>query len=466
MWKRNIIPSLSKCIDPSRFSVIIRKQFLACVRSNFNKFGDVSSQIAISCKNKSKNHYVNQNYQNWSPSLLVASSWKNERKSSGDYFTINPTVNEPLVFKSHKIDEVNLHCSLRSSLSNLKVTHISSVQKSLLTQKLDRHLLCSTEAGVGKSFASILFILHHIYASNLKGYCAFIVCRSRLLVTQITETFLNLNLNSVFLVNCEIDFTPIDVTKAYVCISSMEWLKSTNVETLSKYHGVKFVVFDEADTCLSFDTENFSHVRKFFYTISDHDNYPHVQLLSNSVPENLPLFFENIASACFDYVSGKYLHCLLPQLSHTFKRVTRSSKGASFMYDLRALPSRKKILVLCRFSSFKIVKLLLNEKGMSFSTISHQSDLPRLSEVLKLFRDGKIDILVSTHNLTGGYDFSFVDMIMNFDFPNSLSLYLNIAGLYGREKGFLYNYVTEKDEIDLVMIIESCVRRVSEKNVL
>lgn len=329
------------------------------------------SQAIISCRDQSKNHTSDKRYETWSPTLLAASHWKNEKNSSGDYFTINATLKEPLTYKSFDVANFDLHSSVGLFLSKLSITQLTYVQKLIICQKLDKNLLCCAEAGVGKTLASIIFALHHVFISKLRG-CIFLVCSSRLFVTEFFEKFYDLNLFPVILYNCEEDSAPLDLNQSYIFICTMEWLKENESNTLEKYHGVKFIIFDEADCCFSFDTEDFYHVRKLISSLSADDCSPHIQILSNSIPDNLAAFFQNvITQENLEYVRGQNLHCLLPQITHFFRRVTRKSKGVLFMSDLYDLQFPRRVLILCRFTNFTKVKKLLLKNNFSFSAVSH-----------------------------------------------------------------------------------------------
>jgi ATP-dependent RNA helicase RhlE len=67
---------------------------------------------------------------------------------------------------------------------------------------------------------------------------------------------------------------------------------------------------------------------------------------------------------------------------------------------------------------------------------------------LKLFRDGKIDLLVSTDLASRGLDLELVGRVINYHMPHVIENYIHRAGRTARagRKGLVINFVTERDQ--------------------
>ena len=73
---------------------------------------------------------------------------------------------------------------------------------------------------------------------------------------------------------------------------------------------------------------------------------------------------------------------------------------------------------------------------------------------LKLFRDGKIELLVSTDLASRGLDLEHVGRVINYHLPQQIENYIHRAGRTARagRKGLVVNLVTERDEALLTQV--------------
>ena len=67
---------------------------------------------------------------------------------------------------------------------------------------------------------------------------------------------------------------------------------------------------------------------------------------------------------------------------------------------------------------------------------------------LKKFRNGEIDILISTDLASRGLDFENVDRVINYHLPQEMENYLHRVGRTARagRSGLVINFVTERDK--------------------
>jgi superfamily II DNA/RNA helicase len=78
---------------------------------------------------------------------------------------------------------------------------------------------------------------------------------------------------------------------------------------------------------------------------------------------------------------------------------------------------------------------------------------------LKLFREGKIDLLVSTDLASRGLDLERVGRVINYHMPQVIENYIHRVGRTARagRKGLVINFVTERDKplIDKLYTLKS-----------
>ncbi len=90
----------------------------------------------------------------------------------------------------------------------------------------------------------------------------------------------------------------------------------------------------------------------------------------------------------------------------------------------------------------------LEEKGFPCAIYRGEMDKNTRRTNLKKFRDGKINVLVSTDLAGRGLDLENVGRVINYHLPKQMENYLHRAGRTARagRKGLVINLVTERDE--------------------
>ena len=92
--------------------------------------------------------------------------------------------------------------------------------------------------------------------------------------------------------------------------------------------------------------------------------------------------------------------------------------------------------------------LLLTTKGVSCAVYRGEMDKVVRRANLKAFRDGKIELLISTDLASRGLDVEHVGRVINYHLPQQLENYIHRVGRTARagRKGVVINFVTERDK--------------------
>ena len=93
--------------------------------------------------------------------------------------------------------------------------------------------------------------------------------------------------------------------------------------------------------------------------------------------------------------------------------------------------------------------------GVNVEIIHSSRSQKQRESVVKAFRQGKIWVLIATDLLARGLDFKGVQMVINYDFPQSSSSYIHRIGRTGRagRSGKAITYVTKDDTVYLKSVL-------------
>lgn len=107
--------------------------------------------------------------------------------------------------------------------------------------------------------------------------------------------------------------------------------------------------------------------------------------------------------------------------------------------------------------------------GVNVDAIHAERTQEQRDKIIQRFRVGEIWVLICTDLMSRGIDFKCVNMVINYDFPQSAVSYIHRIGRTGRagRKGVAITFFTESDmeylrSIANVMRISGCEVRINE----
>lgn len=89
--------------------------------------------------------------------------------------------------------------------------------------------------------------------------------------------------------------------------------------------------------------------------------------------------------------------------------------------------------------------------GINIDVIHSDRSQQERDNVVKDFREGKVWVLVCTELIGRGIDFKGVNLVVNYDFPQSAISYIHRIGRTGRagRRGKSITYWTQNDTVNL-----------------
>ncbi len=353
--------------------------------------------------------------------------------------------------------EFGLLDSLLRSLKDLKLNVPTEIQSKAIPLLMEgKSIVGVSETGSGKTLAYGLPILHKLKTLENNGNAileksaprAVIMVPTRELGEQVSKVFKTLTHGTRLRVRPALGGMAFEHARRNVA-DTFEILLATpgRIVQLMDHRlidlsGVRLLVFDEADQMLDqgFLPDSDSVVAAcppsvqlalFSATVS-----PTVQKLMN----NLFSHAEVIKSSG----SGKIVKTLTTQN----KTVIDGKRWPIFEKILKS-PSEGGTLVFTntREQCDKLTEEL-QARGYKATMYRGEMDKSERRTNLKSFKDGKVDILVSTDLGARGLDLSNIGRVVNFHLPQQMENYLHRVGRVARagRAGLVINLVTERDE--------------------
>jgi ATP-dependent RNA helicase RhlE len=352
--------------------------------------------------------------------------------------------------------EFDLLPTLQATLAEKALTKPTEIQERALPVLLaGRSVVGVAETGSGKTLAFALPVLHSLKVMENKGDPvtqdshprALVVVPTRELGEQVTRVFKPFTHTTRLRVRSVLGGTTFEVSKKNV-LGKYEVLVATPGRLLKLIErklihlgDVRTLVFDEADQMLD---QGFLPDATKIASLCP----PERQLalfsatVSRPVQELITKLFANA-----EVIRSEGSHHLVPTLKTENLAVPH---GKRFPLLQRVLVTNPKGGTLIFVNTREQCDdLALELKKISRPCAIYRGEMDKLERRanLKDFREGKIDILISTDLASRGLDVEHIGRVINYHLPQQLDNYIHRVGRTARagRAGLVINFVTERD---------------------
>uniref|UniRef100_A0A674GXT9 RNA helicase n=1 Tax=Taeniopygia guttata TaxID=59729 RepID=A0A674GXT9_TAEGU len=171
----------------------------------------------------------------------------------------------------------------------------------------------------------------------------------------------------------------------------------------------------------------------------------------------------------FVTLSTQSLHRLPPHVQQKFVRLKGRDKLPELLQLLKERPSSGgAVLIFCNSAStVNWLGYILDDHKIKHLRLQGQMSAAARAGIFASFQKGDVSVLVCTDLASRGLDTSSVQLVVNYDFPDTLQDYLHRAGRVGRvgskAPGAVVSFVTHRWDVDLVRKIETAARKRTER---
>ena len=421
----------------------------------------------------------------------MSRGWDN-RKSNGDYFTINSRGPKPsLLDEDADFNKFGLDESLVSHLSEMGFTKPTVIQAQAFKPILrGENCLVAAETGSGKTLSYLVPLVQNICHQKtllhgkqpLNAPLAIIITPGRELCNQIAQVCLSLTksvpVDTVHVTGGHLKQTMRNMETEQVDIligsfGAISKLTTTMVYNLTR---VRYLVLDEADTLLddSFNEKLVHFLRKFSLQMTVPENGAEgVQLIlaSATIPRSAEEILKDaVPYASFRKITTAHLHRLLPHVPQKFLRLSHLDKPAKLLELVKRDTNRRLPVIVFSNKSDRCdwASMFLNENGVSCVSLNGAMSEDLRRNRFTEFIAGKYLVLSCTDVVSRGLDTVNSHQVINYDVPTNMSDYIHRCGRVGRvgsahASGVITTLVCHPSEADLVQKIEFAARKTASE---
>ncbi|CAG8529389.1 10320_t:CDS:10 [Funneliformis mosseae] len=345
------------------------------------------------------------------------------------------------------------------NLKNFSYIKPTSIQMQAIPIMIHgRDLMAMAPTGSGKTLAYILPILYDLKGPEKMGYRALIISPTRELAQQIYREIKKMSIGKKFKICMLTKATAATQAQAPQLREKFDILISTPLRLVHaiqeeniELKNVRHLILDEADKLLELGF--LEQTDEIFAACSNMKLQK--SLFSATLPSGVEALANNFMKDPIRVIVG-----LRNAATETIKQklIYVGQEEGKLIAIRQLIQEGLKPPVLIFVQSIERAKELFHEliyDGINVDVIhSERTKAQRDSIVLK-FRQGKIWVLIATELMARGMDFKSVNLVINYDFPQSVQSYIHRIGRTGRagRSGEAVTYYTKDDALYLKSIV-------------
>lgn len=347
--------------------------------------------------------------------------------------------------------------------------HPSEVQHECIPQAvLGEDIICQAKAGMGKTAVFVLATLHQLQPVEGEIHVV-ILCHTRELAFQIQREYERFSKylpdikSRVFYggVNIRLAIETINNDKPHIIVGTPgRVLDLVNRKAIDLSH-VKHFVLDECDRLLA-EMDMRRDVQNIFKA-TPHDKQ--VMMFSATIDREIRPVCRKFCQNAFEIFVDDETKLTLHGLQQYLIRLEEKEKNRKLNDLLDALEFNQVVIFVSKVPRAIELNRLLDD--CNFPTICIHGGLKQEERIarFKSFKNFEKRILVTTDLFGRGIDIERVNIVINYDFPDSSDQYLHRVGRAGRfgTKGLSISFISRpEDEAELKKVQDRFALQIAE----
>lgn len=367
-------------------------------------------------------------------------------------------------------DEFDFEPDLLDSLEAMRFQTATPVQSQTIPLIMDgRDVIACAQTGTGKTAAYLLPIINRLISTDHSGINTIVLVPTRELAIQIDQQMEGFGY-----------FVPVCSTAIYGGNNSSEWDR----QRTSLVEGSDIVITTPGRMIqhIAMGYVDFSQVRHLVLDEADRmldmgfydDIMQIVKLLPTEGRQTL------MFSATMPEKIRELARTILVNPAEVSIAISKPAEGirqgAYVVYDNQKDPLVKLIInphrdgsvivFSSRKQSVKQLAAFLRRSGFNSAAIHSDLEQAEREEVLRLFRNHNVNVLVATDIIARGIDIENIDLVINYDVPRDAEDYVHRIGRTARaqHEGEAYTLINEREMADfhrIEQLIEKTVEKIA-----
>lgn len=347
-----------------------------------------------------------------------------------------------------KFEELIKNKELLKVLKEKEFEEPTEIQKEIIPLILDGFdVLGKSQTGTGKTLAFLLPILENI--DENKVLQSLILAPTRELAIQIERDIKDISKYLKISTTCAYGSSSIESqikdlkNGCEIVVGTPGRVKDLIKRRVLKLSEIKYFVLDESDEMLSM---GFEEEIEFIFEQIHNDRQ--VMLFSATMPKAIQKIAENYMSKEYKMVTIESTLKIAKNITQEYYLVNKDTRLES-LCRIVDYYNPKKSIIFCRTkkNADEVVEKLLH-KGYSSNIIHGDITQAQRISTLDKFKEGLFSFLIATDVAARGIHVDDVDVVFNYNLPESNEAYVHRVGRTGRvdKKGIAVTLVDEREQ--------------------
>ncbi len=336
------------------------------------------------------------------------------------------------------VKELKLNKLLEANILDLKFGDLTRIQSSLIPEALNKQdILAIAQTGSGKTAAYLIPIINNLLQSNDSNLTTLIIVPTRDLVNQVYDTFIalakNTHLKAAKVMGGINQSNQIETIKekVNVIIAVTGRLMDFINRKIILLNHIKTIVLDEVDKMLDMGfRQDIIHI---FHILEKMKSKYNTIMVSATMPKQISELANKLLKDNHKKIELEEEQSIKDLINQKVLLMHKSHQ-IPVLIETIFNNNVQTIIFVNTINEAVNIENLLRYLGLNVASIHGDRTQAYREKIINQFKQKELSILVATDVLSRGMDIKDLDLVINYNLPESLETYVHRIGRVGRAK--------------------------------